>query len=232
MFAVIFEVQPKKERWDDYLSLATQLRPRLEAIDGFIAVERFRATQHEGKLLSLSIWRDEKALVRWRTQAEHHRAQEKGRLAIFEDYRIRVGEVAFDAVEENGPAPRQQRFDETETGDAKALTVTEVKVSEASGPDATQFAASLALDPKTAGFVSQETYDSIYTPGKFVLLAAWKTGDAARLWRPAWPEGPVELRHRVVRVIRDYGMFERSEAPQFYEAVERQPASSNRHGRP
>jgi hypothetical protein len=34
MFAVIFEVQPKKERWNDYL--AKYLKPKLEAIDGFI----------------------------------------------------------------------------------------------------------------------------------------------------------------------------------------------------
>jgi len=41
MFAVIFEVQPKADRWDDYLALARQLRPKLEAIDGFIDNERF-----------------------------------------------------------------------------------------------------------------------------------------------------------------------------------------------
>jgi hypothetical protein len=33
MFAVIFEVQPKKERWNDYLDLAKYLKPKLEAID-------------------------------------------------------------------------------------------------------------------------------------------------------------------------------------------------------
>ena len=59
MFAVIFEVRPKKERWDDYLAFAQQLRPKLEAIDGFIANERFKSLQADGKLLSLSIWRDE-----------------------------------------------------------------------------------------------------------------------------------------------------------------------------
>jgi hypothetical protein len=28
MFIVIFEVQPKAERWDDYLDLAKQLKPK------------------------------------------------------------------------------------------------------------------------------------------------------------------------------------------------------------
>ena len=30
MFAVIFEVQPKKERWNDYLDLPKYLKPKLE----------------------------------------------------------------------------------------------------------------------------------------------------------------------------------------------------------
>ena len=33
MFAVIFEVQPKSERWDDYLGIAKTLKPSLEKID-------------------------------------------------------------------------------------------------------------------------------------------------------------------------------------------------------
>ena len=70
MFAVIFEVQPKRERWDEYLGIARGLRPKLEAIDGFMDNERYRSQRTEGRLLSLSIWRDEKAVIRWRTQAE------------------------------------------------------------------------------------------------------------------------------------------------------------------
>ena len=34
MFAAIFEVQPKTERWDDYLDLAKYLKPKLEKNDG------------------------------------------------------------------------------------------------------------------------------------------------------------------------------------------------------
>ena len=56
MFAVIFEVQPKKERWDDYLALAKQLKPKLEAIAGFIDNERFGSKKTEGRVLSLTTW--------------------------------------------------------------------------------------------------------------------------------------------------------------------------------
>src|SRR6201991_3904355 len=98
MFAVIFEVQPKKERWDDYLNLAKQLKPKLEAIDGFIDNERFGSKRTEGRLLSLSTWRDEKAVIRWRTHGEHHGVQEKGRFEVFEDYHLRVGELTADST--------------------------------------------------------------------------------------------------------------------------------------
>src|SRR6266540_6911668 len=68
MFAVIFEVQPRKERFNDYLELAKFLKAKPEAIDGFVDNERFSSKRSEGRVLSLSTWRDEKSVVRWRTR--------------------------------------------------------------------------------------------------------------------------------------------------------------------
>ena len=218
MFAVLFEVQPKPERFDDYLALAKQLKPKLEAIDGFIDNERFK-NQHDGRrLLSLSIWRDEKALIRWRTHGEHHGVQEKGRFEVFEDYHLRVGEIVSDT--NNGAAVTQQRFDETEIGMAKLATVTEVT------PDGTNalpraaaaLAARLGLQNPGDGLLDQESFESIVTPGKLALLSSWRDAGAAAHWRPA-AAGVKSIRHRGVRIIRDYGMFERREAPQFYKEV-------------
>jgi heme-degrading monooxygenase HmoA len=73
MFSVIFEVRPRA--WNTYLDLAKTLRPELEQVDGFIDNIRYRSLTREGWLLSLSNWRDEKALVRWRTAAHHHAVQ-------------------------------------------------------------------------------------------------------------------------------------------------------------
>jgi hypothetical protein len=42
MLAVIFELQPKQEKFDEYFKLAKYLKPKLEAIDGFIDIDRFR----------------------------------------------------------------------------------------------------------------------------------------------------------------------------------------------
>jgi hypothetical protein len=36
MFSVIFEVHPREGKKDEYLGLATHLKPILEAIDGFV----------------------------------------------------------------------------------------------------------------------------------------------------------------------------------------------------
>src|ERR1700709_1906645 len=126
MFEVIFVVQPKAERWDDYLDLAKQLKPKLEAIDGFIDNERFESKKRKGRLLSLSTWRDEKSVIRWRTHGEHHGVQEKGRFEVLEDYHLRVGELTADNAPPKGASLEEKRFDETAIGEAKTCTITEV----------------------------------------------------------------------------------------------------------
>lgn len=67
MIAVIFEVEPDPLRQGEYLATAQALRAALEAIDGFVSVERFESLTQPGRLLSLSFWRDEDAVQRWRT---------------------------------------------------------------------------------------------------------------------------------------------------------------------
>ena len=217
MFAVIFEVQPKTERQDDYLALAKQLKPKLEAIDGFIDNERFRSRRTEGRLLSLSTWRDEKAVVRWRTHGEHHGVQEKGRFEVFQDYHLRVGEVTADTHPPEGLAAEQKRFDETEIGAAKSVTITELTPSDGTR----DLAAALGLDVSAGGLVDRELFESIYNAGKHLLLASWRDADAASAWKPAPIAGAQARRHRQVRVVRDYGMFDRREAPQFYAEIKR-----------
>jgi heme-degrading monooxygenase HmoA len=215
VFVVIFEVQPKPDLADEYLKLARHLRPMLDAIEGFLDVERFASRRAEGRLLSLSTWLDEKALVRWRTHAEHHRVQAKGRIQVFEDYRLRVGEVTADTSPPAGIDIEQTRFDETQIGDARAVTITEMMMAEgSSAPNA--LPAPFELDPGTPGLVDREIFASIYAPGKVVLLASWRDAAAAKAWKPDASGGT--LRHRTIRIIRDYGMFERREAPQYYPA--------------
>jgi heme-degrading monooxygenase HmoA len=96
MMAVIFEVQPTEEGKPHYLALAKALRSELDEIDGFISIERFESLSTPGKILSLSIWRDEAALKTWRAHKRHQSAQGRGRQGIFADYRLRVASVIRD----------------------------------------------------------------------------------------------------------------------------------------
>jgi len=96
MIAVIFEVWPEAGRREDYFTHAAALKAELERIDGFISVERFSSLVDEGKILSLSFWRDEQAVERWRIQMNHRAAQRAGRGGIFRDYRLRVASVLRD----------------------------------------------------------------------------------------------------------------------------------------
>lgn len=96
MIAVIFEVWPDGARREDYFAYAASLKSELERVDGFISVERFASLVEEGKILSLSFWRDEEAVERWRTQMNHRAAQRAGRGGIFRDYRLRVASVLRD----------------------------------------------------------------------------------------------------------------------------------------
>jgi heme-degrading monooxygenase HmoA len=110
MHAVIFEVWPKEEGRQEYLDIAAALRPRLEAIDGFVSIERFESLSEKGKILSLSFWRDDAAIAEWRRVEAHRMAQAKGRGELFADYRLRIAAVVRDyGMDERAEAPADSR---------------------------------------------------------------------------------------------------------------------------
>ena len=110
MIAVIFELWPAPGRADEYFRLAGPLRADLEKIDGFVSVERFESVTQKGKFVSLSFWRDEEAVRRWRAVEAHRGAQAKGRAGIFSDYRLRVASVIRDyGLRERDQAPADSR---------------------------------------------------------------------------------------------------------------------------
>jgi heme-degrading monooxygenase HmoA len=222
MFSVIFEVQPKPEQWDVYLVTAKALRPELEQVDGFVDNIRYRSLTRQGWILSLSGWRDEKSLVRWRTRMRHHQAQAKGRAEILSDYHLRVGQLTQDTRLPAGHALQEQRLDETEVGEATTVTLIDGQRPadwvERAGADAV--AAWLGLAPDTPGLVAWDVFDAVLTPGDIILLMSWRHQGAAEAFEAAakLPDG---ARLRRVRVVRDYGMFDRREAPQYYPEVAR-----------
>ena len=196
MFAVIFEVKLNPEQSDTYLEQAGILRPELEKIEGFIDNERYRDRVDEGTLLSLSRWQDEKAVVRWRTKGIHHKSQAMGRGGVFLDYHLRVGEFVDDHA---------SRIDETEIGPSKAITLSEA-------PADVELAA-----PSDKAALESRWFTSLNEPHRTILLVSWSDAAAASGWKPH-----PKASHGIVRVLRDYGMQDRREAPQYYPPVDRQ----------
>jgi heme-degrading monooxygenase HmoA len=107
MIAVIFEVWPNAGCRQRYLDLAAELRPLLARVDGFISIERFESLTEPGKILSLSVFRDEAAIAAWRKLDAHRNAQVRGRSEIFANYRLRIAGVIRDyGKEERDQAPQ------------------------------------------------------------------------------------------------------------------------------
>jgi heme-degrading monooxygenase HmoA len=217
VFSVLFEVHPKQVKWDSYFGFAKMLKPELEQIDGFVENIRYKSLRRDGWILSLSSWRDEKAVVRWRTQAMHHAVQEKGREEVFLDYHLRVGQITKDTKIPSGYELIEQRLDETEVGEGTTVILVDAVQPEymplKSCPE--ENANWMGLNPQTSGLASWDIYDAVLAPGNLILMTAWQDKNSADSFA-----SELQLRDgvrlRQVRVIRDYSMFDRREAPQFY----------------
>lgn len=110
MIAVIFEVEPADGREDAYLATAADLRPLLDGIEGFVSVERFRSLANPGKILSLSFFESEEAVIRWRNLPAHRRAQAVGRGGAFAGYRLRIARVMRDyGMSDRAEAPTDSK---------------------------------------------------------------------------------------------------------------------------
>jgi heme-degrading monooxygenase HmoA len=217
MFSVLFEVHPKPDQWDTYLGYAKMLRPELEQVDGFVDNVRYRSLTRDGWVLSLSNWRDEKAVVRWRTTVRHHEVQEKGRTAVFLDYHLRVGQLTRDTRIPAGYALQEQRLDETEVGEATTVSLVDARAvpesPKASRPE--DIAARLGLVPTAPGLVAWDVFEAVLTPGDLILMMSWRDEAAAKSFEDSLSM-PDDGRLRRVRIVRDYAMFDRREAPQYY----------------
>jgi len=164
-------------------------------------------------------------VIRWRTVARHHEIQEKGRFEVFEDYHLRVGEITTDTHVPPGLSLQEVRFDETEVGEAKMVSITEVMPSTGDKPPLPYDELAKCLGMPAIGsndVLDQEVFESIYNPGKLLLLASWRDAAGPQSWHPPKvAEDTGQIRNRLIRVIRDYGMWDRREAPQFYPEVKR-----------
>jgi hypothetical protein len=78
----------------------------------------------------------------------------------------------------------------------------------------------LGLPTGASALVGWDVFDAVLTPGDVILLLSWRDQPAAEAFERA-----VSLKNgsrlRRVRVVRDYGMSDRREAPQFFPEVQK-----------
>jgi heme-degrading monooxygenase HmoA len=110
VIAVIFESWPAPGKMQTYLDMGAKLGLQLEKMDGFISIERFQSVTSPGKLLALSIWRDEVAVDAFRNWEVHRGVQSSSRKDVFNDYRLRVAAVLRDyGMNDREQAPHDSR---------------------------------------------------------------------------------------------------------------------------
>lgn len=196
LFAVIFEVEPDPARQQDYLAIAGRLRPLLADMPGFLMNERFRSRTRPGVLLSVSLWDDEKALIRWRTVEAHHGGQVEGRAGVLSDYHLRVGEVTAGSGAFTDRRLGRMTADQTNVAAMKALTLVDGEAELQVGANC-------------------ELFDHLATAGRVATLCQWPSVEEAERHLSAVGQSGKRTGAYVIRVIRDYGMTDRREAPQF-----------------
>lgn len=211
MFAVVFEVHPAPGGLEPYMALAASLRPELERTPGFVSIERWKSLGRPGWILSLSLWQDEAALTRWRVCPAHHDAQVSGRGGIFSDYRLRVAQVIADDAP---PAPPRTPHRRSAWNDPAARAPRFLGLAQ-SVPAPIE-----AID----GTAANDRFASLVNAGRHVALFDLGTETAAgepraRAWQAAALGEARPQRVLLCEVERDYGMFDRAEAPQYYPPI-------------
>ncbi len=206
MISQLFEIQIKEGQVDRYLSLAASLKPTLEAMGGCLFLDRFKSLHRKNVVLSYQIWQDEGSLVAWRVNAKHHVVQETGREQVFADYRIRISQVIHKERPEK-PTWRPERLSPYNDPNRRAPTF--VVASESRNPE---------LPVETSW--KRDAFESVYRPGIFAhLVDVPSSDDGVAFGRQLFADSTTEY-FRVFEVLRDYGMFDRAEAPQYYPPVQ------------
>jgi heme-degrading monooxygenase HmoA len=200
MHALFFEVTPKPGHEDHYFNIAAALKPRLEKNDGLLFLDRYRSRLRTDTILSYQHWRDEAVLVNWREDVKHAMAQKAGREVHFADYRITIAEIVQWFVREGSETPDIQQ-----------------KASRTSDMADPRFR--VAVESIGEAFARGEQFESVNFEDRFVsLLHVANEAEGSEIMRDVAAQDFV-TGARLCLVSRDYGMFDRDEAPQNFAPV-------------
>lgn len=207
MITQFFEVQTRSGHRDQYLDLAASLKPDLTAMGGCLFIDRFASLTRENLLLSYQVWQDEGAMTAWRVHGYHHKVQTIGREKVFSDYRIRIAQIIH---EERPGKPVWQPERRTPYNDPARRPATFVLVAE-----------SKHAELRVPTEWKHDDFKSVYRDGIFAHLIDVPDQQAGVELGRQLMKDPTTEYFRIVEVMRDYGMYDRTEAPQYYPPVER-----------
>jgi len=191
IFGLFFEVMPKPGHEPHYFDHVEELKPALARHHGLLWLQRYKGVDDAGLILSHQLWDSETALADWRRDRDHRQSQIAGMTKHFADYRIRVGQRLWHL--ENGVEHGHFSADDT----AKPV----LAIHGAAARDASAFAG--------LGIV-QRRFVSVLEPATALLLISFDSVDDAvrrMIMRPG-----VDMA-AFFAVTRDYGLFDRTEAP-------------------
>ena len=203
MQALLFEMPPRPGHEDHYFSHAARLRPILMQHDGLAFIERYKSQSRPNLILSHSLWRDEASIARWRTDRDHHNSQTAGRYRHFEDYRIRIGHVLQMHVQ----AAEFREWDKTGLyNDPKVTSDRYIAIIRTS---------------KQPNREQGETFGSVTETDSFLTILEVASEDEGQTVISSARNDKNVTSALLARVSRDYGMYDRTEAPQYFRPVER-----------
>lgn len=201
MRTLLFEVMPKEGHEGHYFQHAAKLKPLVMKESGLLFLDRFRSLSRDGLILSHSRWRDEATIASWRSECTHYKSQEAGRNKHFADYRLRIAKPVI-SLSEEGEILREADVNDYWDKDAKPPRYHAIIVSQNAGYNG-----------------PGETFESVYNEGVFLHIqdcASFEDGDAVLV--DAKSHDTVQYAFLCL-TSRDYGMFERDEAPQYFPEV-------------
>lgn len=198
MQALLFEVEPRAGHEDHYFDHAARLRPLLDAHTGLLFIDRYRSLVRPNIILSHSHWQDEASIAKWRCDAQHRKSQVAGRNTHFQDYRIRIFRVLENYRENERITTFTGDVANGDIGSGADRFLTIVATKGAPFPDGGE------------GFVSVNSEDMYLN----VNVADSQAEGSALVLKAS--QTPNVTNAMSTLVSRDYGMFRRDEAPQFF----------------
>ena len=202
MLALVFEVSPREGHESHYFERAAILRPRVEANPGLLFLDRYRSLSRPGIILSHSLWKDKASLEAWRTDKVHRSAQDAGRNTHFADYRIRIAPVIDHVEPDIAHSDSANSVDRTSTSEF--------------GNEPGQVPVKFLLIVASLGPLdcqSGETFESLNRTGVNLTIATENTLSAAREFVSQMRGISQVSDIKCCTVLRDYGMFDRAQAP-------------------